>query len=124
MITTYRTCLKKVRISLKYLNISTNSPLIVLRLYPSVPINSRVVIVDIVLPVGGGLDYRSLVLVPKDTVLIYSAYYIYIGRKRPTSYKIFLYIYFENRLVVRVSYITQKSILSEHVQKQKNSKGG
>ncbi|KAJ5993155.1 Cytochrome P450 CYP52T1 [Penicillium sp. IBT 35674x] len=45
-----------------------------LRLYPGVPFNSREAVRDTVLPVGGGPDGKSPVVVTKGTVVRYSAY--------------------------------------------------
>ncbi|KAH8880931.1 cytochrome P450 [Thozetella sp. PMI_491] len=45
-----------------------------LRLYPSVPINSRFSIKDTTLPRGGGPDGKSKVYVPKGTAVTYSVY--------------------------------------------------
>ncbi|KAF3942314.1 hypothetical protein ABW19_dt0206010 [Dactylella cylindrospora] len=46
----------------------------VLRLYPSVPFNTRTAIKDTILPVGGGPDQLSPVFVPKGTNVEYSVY--------------------------------------------------
>lgn len=45
-----------------------------LRLYPSVPVNSRTAIKDTFLPVGGGPGLSELVFVPKGTAVAYSVY--------------------------------------------------
>ncbi|KAK6541432.1 Protein kinase alk2 [Orbilia ellipsospora] len=45
-----------------------------MRMYPTVPINSRVAVVDTVLPLGGGPDQRSPVFVPKGTSVEYMIY--------------------------------------------------
>lgn len=45
-----------------------------LRLYPSVPVNSRTAARDTFLPVGGGTDLQSPVFVPKGTAVAYSVY--------------------------------------------------
>lgn len=45
-----------------------------LRLYPSVPVNSRTATKDTFLPVGGGSDLQSPVFVPKGTAVAYSVY--------------------------------------------------
>jgi cytochrome P450 len=45
-----------------------------LRLYPTVPLNSRRSIVDTTLPRGGGPDGLSPVFVPKGTEVNYSVY--------------------------------------------------
>lgn len=46
----------------------------VLRLYPSVPINSRRAVRDTTIPVGGGPDGKSPVFVPKGTQVDYSVH--------------------------------------------------
>ena len=46
----------------------------VLRLYPSVPVNTREAQVDTVLPTGGGPDSRAPVFVAKGTRVQYSVY--------------------------------------------------
>jgi cytochrome P450 len=45
-----------------------------LRLYPSVPVNSREAVRDTLLPVGGGPDLLDPVFVPKGTAVAYSVY--------------------------------------------------
>jgi cytochrome P450 len=45
-----------------------------LRLFPTVPINSRRSVKDTTLPRGGGSDGLSPVFVPKDTEVNYSVY--------------------------------------------------
>ncbi|KAK9372169.1 cytochrome P450 [Lipomyces chichibuensis] len=46
----------------------------VLRLYPSVPLNYRCAVKDTVLPVGGGPDGESPILVRKGDTVVYSVY--------------------------------------------------
>ncbi|KAM3078126.1 hypothetical protein ACMFMG_002572 [Clarireedia jacksonii] len=48
-----------------------------IRLYPIVPINSRVAIRDTILPVGGGADGRSPVAVRKGEVVTYATYMLH-----------------------------------------------
>ncbi|KAJ9657771.1 hypothetical protein H2198_004078 [Neophaeococcomyces mojaviensis] len=55
----------------------------VLRLYPSVPVNSRTAVRDTILPVGGGPDLQSPVFVPKGTAVAYS---VYTMHRRPDFY--------------------------------------
>lgn len=55
----------------------------VLRLYPSVPVNSRTAVRDTILPVGGGPDLRSPVFVPKGAAVAYSVYSMH---RRPDFY--------------------------------------
>ncbi|EHK46883.1 uncharacterized protein TrAtP1_010519 [Trichoderma atroviride] len=45
-----------------------------LRLYPPVPVNSRVAIVDTVLPRGGGLEGKSPLFIPKGTPVVYNVF--------------------------------------------------
>ena len=54
-----------------------------LRLYPSVPVNSRVATQDTTLPVGGGPDFSQPVFVRKGTVV---AYNVYSMHRRPDFY--------------------------------------
>ena len=54
-----------------------------LRLYPSVPINTRTATRTTVLPTGGGPDRTSPVLVPKGTAVAYSVYSMH---RRPDLY--------------------------------------
>jgi cytochrome P450 len=54
---------------MKYLKYMLNETL---RLYPSVPGNSREAIRDTILPVGGGADQKSPILVKKGEVVSYS----------------------------------------------------
>ncbi len=51
-----------------------NSCFIVLRLYPSVPVNMRQAMKHTVLPVGGGPDASSPILVRKGEAVSYSVY--------------------------------------------------
>lgn len=55
----------------------------VLRLYPSVPVNSRTAVRDTILPVGGGPDLQSPVFVPKGAAVAYSVYSMH---RRPDFY--------------------------------------
>jgi cytochrome P450 len=54
-----------------------------LRLYPTVPVNMRIASNTTILPVGGGPDRKSPVLIPKGTVLAYS---VYTMHRRPDLY--------------------------------------
>ncbi|KAK6534864.1 Protein kinase alk2 [Arthrobotrys megalospora] len=45
-----------------------------LRVYPTVPLNSRMAVVDTTLPLGGGPDQKSKVFIPKGTSVEYSVY--------------------------------------------------
>ncbi|TLD30129.1 cytochrome P450 alkane hydroxylase-like protein [Venturia nashicola] len=45
-----------------------------LRLYPSVPVNTRTAIDDTILPTGGGPDRKSPVFIPKGSAIAYSVY--------------------------------------------------
>ena len=47
---------------------------IALRLFPPVPVNTRTAAVDAVLPLGGGADGQSPVLVPKGCSVAFSIY--------------------------------------------------
>ena len=51
-----------------------------LRLYPPQPSNSRVAVRDTILPVGGGLDGSSPVLVPKGMMVHLSVYALHHRR--------------------------------------------
>jgi len=55
----------------------------VLRLYPSVPVNTRTAVRDTILPVGGGPDLQSPVFVPKGAAVAYS---VYTMHRRPDFY--------------------------------------
>ena len=57
--------------------------IIVLRLYPSVPINSRSAIKTTTLPVGGGPDGKAPVLVPAGTPV---GYCVYVMHRRKDLY--------------------------------------
>src|SRR5882762_1458264 len=54
-----------------------------LRLYPSVPVNTRTAVRTTVLPTGGGPDRKSPVLIPKGTAVAYSVYTLH---RRPDMY--------------------------------------
>ena len=54
----------------------------VLRLYPLVPVNSRSVSQDTILPVGGGIDLQMPVFVPKG---VSGAYSVYSMHRRPVG---------------------------------------
>ena len=54
-----------------------------LRLYPSVPLNTRTATRTTVLPLGGGPDRKSPVLIPKGTAVAYSTYAMH---RRPDLY--------------------------------------
>lgn len=54
-----------------------------LRLYPSVPVNTRTTTQTTVLPTGGGPDRRSPVLVPKGSAVAFSVYSMH---RRPDLY--------------------------------------
>ncbi|KAH6716445.1 cytochrome P450 alkane hydroxylase [Leptodontidium sp. MPI-SDFR-AT-0119] len=56
-----------------------------LRLYPSVPVNTRTTVRTTILPTGGGPDRKSPVLVPKGTAVAYS---VYTMHRRPDLYGI------------------------------------
>lgn len=55
----------------------------VLRLYPSVPVNTRTARKDTMLPVGGGPDLQSPVFIPKGAAVAYSVYSMH---RRPDFY--------------------------------------
>lgn len=50
-----------------------------LRLYPSIPVNSREAVVDTTLPSGGGHDGKQPIFVPKGTTIFY---YVYVMHRR------------------------------------------
>ena len=54
-----------------------------LRLYPSIPVNSRMATQDTTLPIGGGLDFSQPVFIRKGTVV---AYNVYSMHRRPDFY--------------------------------------
>ncbi|KAE9984990.1 hypothetical protein EG328_007980 [Venturia inaequalis] len=54
-----------------------------LRLYPSVPVNTRTAINNTILPTGGGPDRKSPVFVPKGSAIAYSVYSMH---RRPDLY--------------------------------------
>lgn len=51
-----------------------------LRLYPSVPVNTRTALRTTVLPTGGGPDRKSPVLISKGTPVAYSVYTLHRRR--------------------------------------------
>jgi cytochrome P450 len=70
--------------SLKYVPVNllmANNP--ALRLYPSVPVNTRTTIRTTVLPTGGGPDRTAPVLVPKGSAVAFSVYSMH---RRPDLY--------------------------------------
>lgn len=54
-----------------------------LRLYPSLPVNTRAALRTTVLPTGGGPDRTSPVLIPKGAAVAYS---VYTMHRRPDLY--------------------------------------
>ncbi len=54
-----------------------------LRLYPSVPANTREAAADTVLPVGGGPDGKQPIFVRKGTTVLW---YVYAMHRRPDIY--------------------------------------
>jgi cytochrome P450 len=57
--------------------------MLALRLYPSVPVNTRTAVRTTVLPTGGGPDRQSPVLIPKGSALAFS---LYAMHRRPDMY--------------------------------------
>lgn len=47
---------------------------IVQRLYPVIPVNSRVAVVDTILPLGGGMEGKAPVFVKKGTRVLHFPY--------------------------------------------------
>ncbi|EXJ79312.1 hypothetical protein A1O3_08814 [Capronia epimyces CBS 606.96] len=54
-----------------------------LRLYPSVPVNTRTATTTTILPTGGGPDRKSPILIPKGSAVAYSVYSMH---RRPDLY--------------------------------------
>jgi cytochrome P450 len=54
-----------------------------LRLYPSVPVNTRTTMCTTVFPTGGGPDCTALALVPKGSAVAFS---VYLMHRRPDLY--------------------------------------
>lgn len=54
-----------------------------LRLYPSLPVNTRTAVRTTILPTGGGPDRKSPVLIPEGTAVAYSVYTLH---RRPDLY--------------------------------------
>ncbi|KAH0591652.1 hypothetical protein MHUMG1_10615 [Metarhizium humberi] len=54
-----------------------------LRLYPSVPVNTRTAVENTILPMGGGADRKSPVLIPKGSPVAFSVYTLH---RRPDLY--------------------------------------
>lgn len=81
----------------------------VLRLYPSVPVNSRTAVRDTILPVGGGPDLQCPVLVPRGTAVAYS---VYAMHRRPDLYGLDAELFnperWENELPVNKDHIDAK----------------
>lgn len=68
--------------SLPFQNLLTRV-FIALRLYPSVPVNTRTALRTTILPTGGGPDRKSPVLIPKGSAVAYSVYSMH---RRPDLY--------------------------------------
>ncbi|KAI0868246.1 cytochrome P450 alkane hydroxylase [Hypoxylon argillaceum] len=71
------------RADLRNLNYLQNILKETLRLYPSVPVNSRTSAKTTILPTGGGPDRKAPVLIPKGTAVAYSVYTLH---RRPDLY--------------------------------------
>ncbi|KAI0502714.1 cytochrome P450 alkane hydroxylase [Xylaria bambusicola] len=71
------------RSDLRNLNYLQNILKETLRLYPSVPVNTRTSTKTTILPTGGGTDRKSPVLIPKGTAVAYSVYTLH---RRPDLY--------------------------------------
>ena len=71
---TWTQCSKKVSTFPSRWQLLTDSNCIVLRLYPSVPVNSRSAVRTTTLPVGGGPDGKSTVLVRKGEAVGFCPY--------------------------------------------------
>lgn len=57
--------------------------ILALRLYPSVPVNTRTSLNDTILPTGGGPDRKSPIFIKKGTAVAYS---VYTMHRRPDLY--------------------------------------
>ncbi|KAI4105582.1 MAG: hypothetical protein L6R37_002660 [Teloschistes peruensis] len=71
------------RSELRHMNYLQNVLKETLRLYPSVPVNSRTAIRSTMLPVGGGPDLKSPVFVAEGETIAYSVYSMH---RRPDFY--------------------------------------